>query len=177
MSRTLRIPLLATVLSLLAWSATAAAWPASNDAEAVVALDPTDREAHFALATALILGGDYAAARSGLEQALSQHTDDPRIADLLARLLATAPADEVRDGASAVDIASKVLEAFPTPDHAETVAMGLAEMGRFEDAAQLQEQIIDRIRQAEGGRGMEAAQRRLALYREGKPVRAPWLED
>ena len=129
------------------------------------------------LATARILSGDVAAARRDLETALAKHPSDPRIADTLARVLATAPEDTVRDGAMAADIASKLIDAMPSTQHAETMAMALAELGRFEDAAKLEEQAIAGMESAGvTGPDLDDARRRLELYRRSQPVRAPWLD-
>jgi tetratricopeptide (TPR) repeat protein len=145
--------------------------------ERAVDLGPESAEARLTLATARILAGDTAAARRDLEVALAKHPSDPRIADTLARVLATAPEDSVRDGAMAADIASKLIDAVPSTHHAQTMAMALAELGRFEDAARLEEQAIAGMESAgAGGPDLEQARRRLEQYRRGVPVRAPWLE-
>ena len=143
----------------------------------VVELDPDNPEAHLTLATARVLGGALADARSGLEVALARHEDDPRIADVLARLLATAPDDEVRDGARAVELAAKVFEAFPRVEFAETLAMALAEVGEFPRAAELQAQAVSEFARTSDQETLENANRRLVLYRQGVPVRAPWAAE
>ena len=145
--------------------------------ERVVDLGPESAEARLTLATARILAGDTAAARRDLETALAKHPSDPRVADTLARVLATAPEAAVRDGAMAADIAAKLVDAMPSTQHAETMAMALAELGRFEDAAQIEEQAIASMEQAgETGSALAGARRRLEQYRRREPVRAPWLE-
>ncbi len=142
----------------------------------VVEGDPDDREAHLTLATARILGGALAEARKGLESALARHSDDPRIADGLARLLATAQDDEVRDGAMAVDIARRLFDAFPRVEFAETLAMALAEIGEFERAAELQARAVSEFARTSDQKTLEAANRRLVLYRRGTPERSPWTD-
>lgn len=143
--------------------------------EQAVDLGPESAEARLTLATARILGGDVAAARRDLETALAKHPSDPRIADTLARVLATAPEDSVRDGAMAADIASKLIDAMPSTQHAETMAMALAELGRFEEAAKMEEQAIAGMESAGvTGPDLDEARQRLELYRRRQPVRAPW---
>ena len=109
--------------------------------------------------------------------ALAKHPSDPRIADTLARVLATAPEDSVRDGAMAADIASKLIDAMPSTQHAETMAMALAELGRFEEAVQITESAIASMEAAgETGSDLADARRHLEQYRRREPVRAPWLD-
>jgi tetratricopeptide (TPR) repeat protein len=145
--------------------------------EQAVDLGPESADARLTLATARVLAGDTAAARRDLEVALEKHPSDPRIADTLARVLATASEDAVRDGAMAADIASKLIDAMPSTQHAETMAMALAELGRYQDAVKLEEQAIAGMENAGvTGPDLDQARRRLEQYRRGQPVRAPWLE-
>ncbi|HVR30403.1 MAG TPA: tetratricopeptide repeat protein [Thermoanaerobaculia bacterium] len=151
---------------------------AARHQERAIDLGPETAEARLTLATARILGGELEAARRGLEEALALHPSDPRIADTLARVLAAAPDDAVRDGAAAAEIASKLLEAAPSAQHAETLAMALAELGRYAEAAKLQERVVAGI-ESSGGEApglLDGARRRLEQYRRGEPARAPWLE-
>ena len=94
---------------------------------------------------------------------------------LLARLLATASEPEVRDGDRAVTMARELLRLRPGPDVAETLAMALAETGDFEQAVQLQEQVVQRSRQrGEPASSLNPRERRLESYRQGRAVRDPW---
>jgi hypothetical protein len=78
----------------------------------------------------------------------------------------------------AADIASKLIDAVPSTHHAETMAMALAEVGRFADAAKLEEEAIAGMESAGAtGPDLDSARRRLEQYRRGQPVRAPWLDD
>jgi tetratricopeptide (TPR) repeat protein len=151
---------------------------AAKHQEHAVDLGPESPEARLTLATARILGGDLQAARRGLEEALALHPSDPRVADTLARVLAAAPEDAVRDGAMAADIASKLLDAAPSAQHAETMAMALAELRRFDEAIQLQEQVVSGLEGggSEAARRLAGARRRLEQYRRGEPARAPWRD-
>jgi tetratricopeptide (TPR) repeat protein len=143
--------------------------------ERAVDLVPESVEARLTLATARILGDQLQAARQGLEETLARYPSDPRVADTLARLLATAPDDAVRDGTRAVDVASKLVDRVPSAQHVETLAMALAELGRFEEAVRVQEQAVAAIESSgDAGRDRDAARRRLEQYRRGEKVRAPW---
>lgn len=136
---------------------------------------PRDERARFGLAMALLLEGRNEEARAALEQAMEALPEQDALAHLLARLLATASEPEVRDGQRAVTLARELLRSRPGPDVAETLAMALAEIGDFEQAVQLQEQVVQRSRQrGEPPASLQPREQRLELYRRGQPVRDPW---
>ncbi|MEM6701901.1 MAG: tetratricopeptide repeat protein [Acidobacteriota bacterium] len=132
-------------------------------------------ELRFARATALILSERYLEARDVLEGA---RTGGLQFEHALARLLATCPEDSVRNGSRALELAQKVMQARLTLQHAETMAMALAEVGRFEDAVGLQQQLIGQAERMGQARGSEHAYRLQVLdsYRNARPVRAPWRQ-
>ena len=77
----------------------------------------------------------------------------------------------------AADIASKLIDAMPSTHHAETMAMALAELGRFEDAVKMEEQAIAGMESAGvTGPDLDEARLRLEQYRRSEPVRAPWRD-
>ena len=87
-------------------------------------------------------------------------------------LLAVSPDDAVRDGARAVELAQSVVDEQPALDHLETLAMAMAEAGRFDDAVTWQQRALEAERQAAGGNSPQRLDR-LALYRARQPLRAP----
>ncbi|HVS63242.1 MAG TPA: tetratricopeptide repeat protein [Thermoanaerobaculia bacterium] len=138
--------------------------------------EPDNHAARFGEALALALDGRHGEARRRLEQALERFPDGARYALLLARLLVASAEDEVRDGAVGLDLARRLMEAAPSLEHAETVAMGLAELGRFEEAVDWQSRVVETLEA--GGEEvpaavLEIARRRLEAYRAGQPWRAP----
>jgi len=138
--------------------------------------DPSQIEAHFARAMALILGERYTAARGALEESFAAQPQSVVLAHLLARFLATAPDPAARDGERALELARAVFSAEQNFEHAETLAMALAELGRFEEAADWQRQIVERAERQGAGPALEKLRRRLESYRRGEPCRAPWKE-
>ena len=72
----------------------------------------------------------------------------------LARLLAASPDPSLRDGARALELAEQAI-AEPTLQRAETLAMSYAAAGRFDEAVQVQRDLID-----------QAKSRRLAVLPE-----------
>ncbi len=106
--------------------------------EIVVDLAPSDEAAHIELAKARTAAERYEEALSGVESAHQLLPSSGNIAHLLARLLASLPVLELRNGDRAFGLARAVYEARPTVSHAETVALALAEMGHCEEAAEWQ---------------------------------------
>lgn len=142
--------------------------------------EPEQHEARFAAAMALLFDERDAEARSLLEQGLALDPSQGPIAHLLARILVGSTSDAVRDGDAGLAIARKLFEARPSLDHAETVAMALAETGAMERAREWQQRIVRQIESA-GGEApaelLENAERRLQSYLDDRPVRAPWLDS
>jgi len=100
-----------------------------------VALAPGDETARLGAAETLVRLGRYAEARRRLEDDLKQMPTSGLLSHALARLLAACPDPSVRDGARALALAQAVWQAQPTADHARTVALALAELGRCREAA------------------------------------------
>ncbi len=140
--------------------------------QALVALTPDDLQARFNLGLMHFESGRYAEARLTLDETLGRFPGDVATRHLLARLLAVSPDDAVRDGARAVELAQSVVDEQPALDHLETLAMAMAEAGRFDDAVTWQQRALEAERQAAGGNSPQRLDR-LALYRARQPLRAP----
>lgn len=140
--------------------------------QALVALTPDDLQARFNLGLMLFETGRYAEARRALDDTLGRFPGDVATRHLLARLLAVSPEKTVRDGARAVELAQSVVDEQPALDHLETLAMALAEAGRFDDAVLWQQRALEQERQVSGGNSPQRLDR-LALYRARQPLRAP----
>ena len=144
--------------------------------------DPSNSGWHRDRAMALILARRYAAARGALasaRRAVANSGDDATAAaehldTLLARLLAASPDAQVRNGREALAIAQRLMTDRPSMEHAETVAMALAEVGEFDRAAELQSQLIAEV-ERQGGVPTDGQRRRLESYLAGQPVREPWF--
>lgn len=144
--------------------------------------DPSNSGWHRDRAMALLLARRYAAARGALtsaRRALANSADDPVAAaehldTLLARLLAASPDSQIRNGREALAIAQRLMTNRPSIEHAETVAMALAEIGEFERAAELQRQLIAEV-ERQGASPTNGQRQRLESYLAGEPVREPWF--
>lgn len=154
--------------------ASAGRWPeAAGEFTRVVAAAPENRLAHRGRATALLLAGRYGEARRALEEALTALPQDGQLAHTLARLLATAPVDDVRDGELALRLAQSVYEVVKLPQTAETLAMAHAEAGDFDRAVEIQRELIAGAERArEDTETLETLRRRLVSYLQQQAWRA-----
>ena len=140
----------------------------------VVDRQPLNARARLAEVTASIFSGQYERARRRLEEGLARTPGEAQFAIALAKLLAIAPDDHVRDGSRALDLARKLYVERPTLEHAEVLAMAHAETGGWSDAVDLQREIVARAN--EMGQADLVAQFRvnLARYERGEPALSPW---
>lgn len=150
---------------------------AADAYDSLVTTDPGDVEARFGRSMALILAGRYADARDSLVEGMDAVEDAVPLLHLLARLLATAPDPEIRDGARATELAMRAFRAEPSLAHASTVAMALAEAGRFDQAVEWQRRVAGRARAIGRGDLVARARRHLAMYERGERVREPWRSE
>ena len=141
-----------------------------------LALDPTRPEAAFGAAMAFVRLDRYDAARDRLQEGVQTNPENPMFKHALARLLASAPDDRVRDGQRAMTLVEELLAEQQSFALGETAAMALAEMGLYEQAAAVQRDVLGAVREA----GLSDAVRRmagnLALYEAGRPCRTPFTE-
>jgi len=136
---------------------------------------PANEAARLGHVAALILSKDFARARESLQAGRTLLQDNLPIAHLLARLLAAAPRLDVRDGPRALELAQKVFDKQQTFTHAETLAMALAQAGRYDEARDLQRRLIEN---AAGEDDLTALlQANLALYEKNQPCCAQTGSD
>lgn len=143
----------------------------------VLAVNPRDAEALFGSAMVFLGLRQYQETRDRLSTARQAHADDPRFAHALARVLAAAPDARVRDGRQALAVMQELPDEQRRLDMGETMAMALAEVGQYEEAALWQRGAIAAARRA-GNEGL--AQRMigsLRLYEAGEPCRTPWRDE
>lgn len=149
---------------------------AAQQFDALVELRPEDSGTRMGQAMALLLGEDYGRALAALEAAHSRFPEEVSLTHSLARLLATCPDEAVRDGERALVLAQRTLQQRQTLEHVETLAMALAETGRFEEAIEWQQRVLEQRRaQGDTGAGAAASTHYLRLFEQRQPVRAPWL--
>ena len=126
---------------------------------------------------ALVKLGRYREARDWFDEASRVVPDRPDFPHALARILAAAPDDGVRDGQRAQAIVEHLAQADKTIDLGETMAMALAERGQFAEAVAIQRQVMDASIRA----GLEGVSKRMAAnllrYERRQPCRMPWAAD
>jgi tetratricopeptide (TPR) repeat protein len=146
--------------------------------DAVLTRSPAVSQASFGYAMALVRLGRFREARDRLERDARVFADQPGFAHALARVLAAAPDDQVRDGARALTVVAPLVDSGQrSPALSETMAMALAEVGRFDEAVRWQREALDLARRA-GRREMIAhLGANLQLYERRTPCRTPWTND
>lgn len=141
---------------------------------AVLGSDPANPGARLGLAVSRAQLGRQAEARQVLEEGLRLRPGDRTLTHGLARLLAASPDAAVRDGARAAALAKQLIGTENQLEHVEALAMALAEQGQFAQAATLQADALEAVRRSQRAELLAPVERTLALYRAGKPCRAPW---
>jgi tetratricopeptide (TPR) repeat protein len=136
--------------------------------------EPRSTRIALSLAFSLIKAADHVEARKVLETALSQQPQSAEVINALARLLATAPEAEVRDGPRALTMAKSLFERNPSLEVGQTYCMALAETGNFTKAAELQQDILSSYERTRAPADMAFLIHNLTAYRQSQPVREGW---
>ena len=136
-----------------------------------VKLDPSNAIAWLSEARLWILASDFQTARDRLEAALAAVPDDAGLNDTLARLLATAPTAEVRDGDRAMALARKAYALESSIQHAETFGMALIEARRFEEAVRWQRSLINEAARQGDQAALPRLMANLKRYESRQPIR------
>ncbi len=144
--------------------------------EAILRDDPNASQARFGQSMALVRLRRFAEARTSLERGASDYPGQPGFAHALARVLAAAPDDGVRDGRRALALVDALRATFRSPALTETAAMAQAELGQYVRAAETQRSAIAEVRQA-GQEVRPHLAQNLARYESGLACRTPWHDD
>jgi tetratricopeptide (TPR) repeat protein len=152
---------------------------AAHEYSQVVRIEPGNSAARIMEAIALVRINNYSQARTRLERAHNILTDDFNIADVLARLLAASPDNDVRDGRRALLLIQQAIRdrGSMDADQGQTLAMALAETGQFAKAAGLQRLIIQDLAESKEFDSLPTLRDNLTLYERGQPSRMPWRDD
>jgi tetratricopeptide (TPR) repeat protein len=148
-----------------------------SEYERVLRADPQSAEGRFGRALALVRLRRYAEARDGLLDGMERHPAQPAFARALARLLASAPDDRVRDGRQALTLTQQLLAKRQTLDLGETMAMALAELGQYEQAAAFQREVMAAVQKGGHQDVVKELARNLELYERREPCRTPLRTD
>jgi tetratricopeptide (TPR) repeat protein len=145
----------------------------------IINTNPGISQALFGHAIALVRLARYQDARDRLAEGVKTYPDQPGFAHALARILAAAPDDRVRDGRRALALTEALWKQQQTVALAETMAMTLAELGRFDEAVSWQRDAIALVKREGRGRSRDLATMtgNLTRYEHQQPCRAPWSAD
>ena len=143
----------------------------------VVRINPRSAEARFGYAIALIRLHRYREARDWLVDATRALPDSRDLSLALARVLAASPDDSVRDGARAMAIVEELFKGTKTTALGETLAMALAEVGQYSEAAKIQRGVLEAARRASLHAEAREMAANLQLYERGMPCRRPWADN
>ena len=143
---------------------------AIEDLEAALALAPTNAEAQTSRGWNRFLMGKFAEANREFEAVLKVEPKSAWTLNCQAWLWATCPEEKLRDGKKAEEFARKAVELSEgkEPAYRDTLAAALADQGRFDEAARLQEAVVTEL-----GQEPEAveARARWELYKKKQPYR------
>lgn len=139
----------------------------------VVEADPNHESALLEQVKLLYRKGQFKQARDALEKGHAQYPRKGRTAVLLAYVLATSPALDLRDGGRALVLAQRVYEFTGAFQHGALVALALAELGRCSDAAEMQRQVISAASPQSNPDQLAKLRAALKLYEGGPSCRPP----
>lgn len=99
--------------------------------------------------------------------------EHPLMLEKLARLQATYPAAEFRDGPKAIENATKACELtdWKNANYVDTLAASYAEAGDFDSAVKWQKKAIELLTEDTSAESRSDYESRLNLYQSGKPYR------
>ena len=141
--------------------------------ERITVIDPAFADAWMARGVSLVQLARYREAYDWLTRAREIHPDDARILFLLVRLLAAAPDAGVRDGGRALTLMETQRGAPLSLELYETLAMALAEAGRFPEAVDFQRRAIAAAQQTGQTWAAPYLAENLARYESGQACRTP----
>ncbi len=136
----------------------------------VVEADPNNEQALLAQVQLLFQKKQYKQVLDILEKGHAGFPDKTETAITLARLLATSPNYELRNGARALELAQGIYKATGSIEHGLVISMALAELGRCADALEWQKKLIEAAGRQDDSRGTENLKAGLHLY-ERSPCR------
>ena len=135
---------------------------------------PSLVHARFLHALALVSLGRNIEAIGVLDEALAITPDDINLRLAVVRLIATTPGVEAETQGRALEMALGLHEELRSLETAETLAMCLAATGNFEQAAALQQRIVEAALEHGDEDMTNRLQRHLEKYRQGRLADPPW---
>ena len=141
----------------------------------ILAANANLSEARFGRAMALVQLGRFQEARDQLRADATAYPEQSIFTHGLARLLAAAPDDRVRDGDRAIALVGELLaKEQRTLELGETMAMALAAATRYEEAIRVQQDLMKGLENTGLQHVVPRLAKNLALYERRQPCRTPW---
>ena len=141
-----------------------------------VEIRPCEETPRIRLASHLRGKERHAERLSVLEAGIEQCPEALAIINEVAYTLATGPADSLRDGPRALDLAKHVVEATrgEQPSFLDTLASAYAEVGEYDRAVEASRRAIGLLEKRGGSKRVLAPfERNLARFEARQPVREP----
>lgn len=108
-----------------------------------------------------------------LEDLISRYPDQPELHYALIRMRSLSADPAVRDSVRALNLANQLAPGQPTPPNIEALALAAAADGQFEQAARLQQQVLDMLGWMAGAEQLQSVQDTLDAYKEGTMPQQP----
>jgi tetratricopeptide (TPR) repeat protein len=142
-------------------------------------LDPTDPHAFYLTGKLLLREGRDSEAIPQFQKAAQFGPDNFQMLAYIARVLASDEKPGIRNGSTAYLLASKanVLTDGVQPAMLDTLAMAYAELGRFDDARQAEQDAITLASKYSLKDDVDAMNERLQLYKISQPYRESYTND
>jgi tetratricopeptide (TPR) repeat protein len=144
---------------------------------AVLRISPQALEARLGYGMGLVRLRRYREARDWFEEGARLYPDRADLRHALARVLAAAPEDGVRDGRRAVSLAEALLKTDTSTVLGETMAMAWAEVGDFIQAVAIQRDVIAAASKAGQQGHVRVMAVNLGRYERRQPCRIPWSDQ
>ena len=115
---------------------------------------------------------------AALEQRVTDHPGQPELKYALARLYSLSTDTDARDSARALTLANQLAPNQPTPLNIAVLALAAAADGQFDQAARLQQQVLDMLRWTPDEAALQRLQTALDAYEAGHmPDQPAWPAD
>jgi tetratricopeptide (TPR) repeat protein len=110
---------------------------------------------------------------AALEERLAAHPDQTELKYALIRLRALSLDPQVRDSVRALNLANELAPAQPTPAHIQALALAAAADGQFDEAARLQQQVLDMVRWMGTAEQIAKLEEGLEAFKAGRMAEEP----
>lgn len=119
--------------------------------------------------------GQWGESLEHYEAALRIHPDDYQTLNNMALILATSNDPAILDGERALELSRKAGKLAPSLATLDTYATALARVGRYEEAASLEQKLLREAHEIEGfpAELLKEMENRSALYASGSPYTEP----